>query len=78
MGRIKPLTIKRTAKKLLEEKFDLFANTFEENKRIVSQLVECDKRTRNRLAGYITKLKKKMLSDSLEMKNKSVDIGGEK
>lgn len=58
MGRIKSLAIRRTAKKLLEEKFELFTDNFEENKKIVQQLVDCDKRTRNRLAGYITRLKK--------------------
>ncbi|MCS7134677.1 MAG: 30S ribosomal protein S17e [Candidatus Pacearchaeota archaeon] len=58
MGRIKSLTIKRTAKKLLEENPDIFTENFEKNKKIIQELVECDKRTRNKLAGYITKLKK--------------------
>ncbi|MEM1535908.1 MAG: 30S ribosomal protein S17e [Candidatus Pacearchaeota archaeon] len=58
MGRIKSLVIKKTAKKLFEEHADLFTDKFEENKQIIQKLVECDKKTRNKIAGYITKLKK--------------------
>lgn len=58
MGRIKSAAMKKTAKKLLEERGELFTKKFENNKLRVQELVECDKKTRNKIAGYITKLKK--------------------
>ncbi|MEM4703067.1 MAG: 30S ribosomal protein S17e [Candidatus Pacearchaeota archaeon] len=59
MGRVKSTAIKKTAKKLFEEHNELFTEKFEENKLRVQELVECDKKTRNKIAGYITRLKNK-------------------
>ena len=59
MGRVKSLSIKRTTRKLLEEHPDLFTDDFEKNKEILNKIIETNKRTRNSIAGYITRLIKK-------------------
>jgi len=59
MGRIKSTAVKRTAQKLFEENPKMFTEDFEKNKQIVQESTECDKKTRNKIAGYITRLKKK-------------------
>jgi len=58
MGRIKSLAIKRTTRKLLAEHPELFLKSFEENKSVVSKIVQADKSVQNKIAGYITKLKR--------------------
>jgi len=60
MGRIKSLQIKRTAKKLLAK--NKFSSEFEENKKLLSQYIETSKKTKNSIAGYITRLVKKSKS----------------
>ncbi len=57
MGRISSGIIKRTAKKLVEEGKE-FTNKFDNNKNILKHFELPDKRTRNKIAGYITRLKK--------------------
>lgn len=59
MGRVKSLAIKRTTRKLLEEYPNVFTDDFEKNKQLLSKVLETDKRTRNSIAGYITRLIKK-------------------
>lgn len=59
MGRIKSLPIKRTTKELLEKYPSLFSDDFEKNKKVVAKVVEADKKTRNSIAGYSTRLVKK-------------------
>ncbi len=55
MGRVRPGHIKRAAEKLLEEYPDLFSEDFDENKKIINELVETDsKKVKNRIAGYIS------------------------
>tara|TARA_Y100000310_G_scaffold339680_1_gene433105 strand:- start:37 stop:234 length:198 start_codon:yes stop_codon:yes gene_type:complete len=63
MGRIKSTLIKRTAEKLMEEQS--FTSNFEENKKILADTMP-SKRTRNILAGYITRLQKAKLSVSVQ------------
>ncbi|MCE4609369.1 MAG: 30S ribosomal protein S17e [Desulfurococcales archaeon] len=59
MGKVRPTVVKRTARKLLTKYPDIFTDSFEENKKIVDQLIEYQsKRVRNRIAGYITHLVK--------------------
>ncbi|MDP2947386.1 MAG: 30S ribosomal protein S17e [Nanoarchaeota archaeon] len=58
MGRIKSKLIKRTGKQLVEKMPDSFGKTFEENKRALGNTIIDSKRIRNRVAGYITRLKK--------------------
>lgn len=57
MGRIKSGLIKRTARILIKEN-PSFTGNFEENKKVISQYEMPDKGTRNKVAGYITRLKK--------------------
>lgn len=61
MGRIKTLLVKRTARKLLEKFPKKFKDNFEENKKILDNIpdLEMDKKIRNSVAGYITRLVKK-------------------
>ena len=57
MGKVRPAFIKRTARELLELYRDRFKPDFEHNKRVVQELTNIkSKRTRNRIAGYITRL----------------------
>ena len=56
MGRIKSSLIKRTAKNLLKEK-NVFTNKFDENKSPLGHAMP-SKSLRNKIAGYITRLKK--------------------
>lgn len=57
MGRIKSKAIKRAAKTLLEQEKE-FTKDFNKNKELLSSYELPDKGTRNKIAGYITKLKK--------------------
>lgn len=67
MGRVKSQEIKRTTKKLLEKYQELFAKDFEKNKAIIAKILpDINKRTRNRIAGYITRLKKKTIKEKSE------------
>ena len=59
MGRVKYLAIKKITRKLLEENPGLFTTDFEKNKEILNPMIETDKKNRNSIAGYITKLVKK-------------------
>jgi len=57
VGKVRPAFIKRTARELLELYRDRFKPDFEHNKRVVQELTNIkSKRTRNRIAGYITRL----------------------
>ncbi len=59
MGRIKTKLVKRTGKKLFHAYPDKFKSNFEENKRILPELVELNsKKLRNVIAGYLTRLVK--------------------
>lgn len=58
MGRIKSAITKRTAKQLKSENPELFSNNFEKNKKVLVDAIT-NKRSRNIVAGYITKLMKK-------------------
>lgn len=53
MGRIKSTLIKRAAKQLLSE--NLFNEDFEHNKKVLGNSLP-DKTTRNKVAGYISRL----------------------
>lgn len=58
MGRVKSLLIKKTAKKLIEEKSSFFSDSFEKNKRVLDKLIP-NKKMKNSIAGYIARLMKK-------------------
>ena len=56
MGRVKSALIKRTARSLLKEE-NLFNENFEKNKKLLADTMP-SKRLRNKIAGYISRLKK--------------------
>ena len=59
MGRIKLQLTKRTGKKLMVEHREDFKKNFEENKKKVNEFLNVsNKKIRNTIAGYITKLMK--------------------
>jgi small subunit ribosomal protein S17e len=60
MGRIKTIPIKSLGDRLLEDHLDKFSTDFEKNKKALGTLKNIEsKKTRNILAGYITKEMKK-------------------
>ncbi len=58
MGRIKSAIMKRTGKQLKAENPESFSNDFERNKEALRSAI-ANKRSRNIIAGYITRLMKK-------------------
>jgi small subunit ribosomal protein S17e len=59
MGRIRTRIIKSTAKQLVEAHGDKFSVEFERNKKVLKEMnIGEDKLMRNKLAGYIVKVKK--------------------
>ncbi len=55
MGRVKPTYIKRTGNYILENHADLVTTSFEENKKVLTEVFKISKNYRNRLAGYVTR-----------------------
>ncbi len=63
MGNIRPTYIKRVAVDLIKKYDDKFTSDFQHNKKMVAELTDVDSITlRNRIAGYITRHKKKDVS----------------
>ncbi|MFC1768522.1 30S ribosomal protein S17e [Nanoarchaeota archaeon] len=59
MGRIKTQLIKRTSNELFEKHGDQFKDDFKTNSKIVPKYAEIkSKKTRNTIAGYLTRLVK--------------------
>ena len=56
MGRIKSKLVKRTARQLIQKGDESFGKTFEENKKILGNTLP-GKKTRNKIAGYIARIK---------------------
>lgn len=56
MGRIKSALIKRTARSMIKEE-NKFQEDFDTNKSLISNSMP-SKRLRNRIAGYVTRLKR--------------------
>ncbi len=58
MGKVRTDTVKRASRELLRRFPDRFAGNWESDKQAVSELVSTQsKRLRNRIAGYVTRLK---------------------
>jgi len=58
MGTVRERTIKRIAYKLIKEYPELWTADFEHNKMLVAKVVDVkSKEYRNRIAGYLTRLK---------------------
>ncbi|VVB76043.1 30S ribosomal protein S17e [Candidatus Tiddalikarchaeum anstoanum] len=63
MGRIRNKFIKRNTRAILDIHSDKFTNDFKKNKNaMVSAAKTVSKKIRNRIAGYITFIKKKGIS----------------
>jgi len=59
VGKVRIDIVKKTAKNLLERHPDKFTKDFEENKKVVTQLLDSStKWMRNRITGYVTTLKR--------------------
>jgi len=58
LGRVRTEMIKKIARELLESNSQRFSTDYEENKKAVDELVNAKtKRVRNKIAGYVTRLK---------------------
>lgn len=58
MGKVRTETVKRVSRELLRRFPERFTGDFEADKEAVNQLVSTQsKRLRNRIAGYVTRLK---------------------
>ena len=61
MGKVRSVIIKRTARELLEKYEKHFTLDFEHNKKMVAKLIDSpSKKLRNKIAGYITHLKRQI------------------
>lgn len=70
MGRIKSTMVKKAAKQLLQQE-NAFNESFEKNKKVLSNLMP-SKPIRNKVAGYISRLiKMKKAEKALEAKKLS-------
>ncbi len=60
MGRIKPRPLKSITEKTNEADSEMYTESFEKNKKIVSQRLDVkSKKLRNVIAGYAARLKKR-------------------
>lgn len=58
MGKVRTETVKRAARELIEKFPDKFTNEYEANKLGVNAVLRApSKKLRNRIAGYVTRLK---------------------
>jgi len=59
LGKVRASVIKKTAEELMQQHRDQITTDFEANKQLVAQYVDTrTKRMRNRIAGYLTGLKR--------------------
>lgn len=66
MGTIKPTYIKRVVHQLLKEHPELFDADFEHNKLIVNQVTDVKSiGIRNKIAGFVTRARKRQLAHPL-------------
>ena len=65
MGRIKSALVKRTAKNLLKEE-NQFSEDFDNNKKLLSNNMP-SKTLRNKIAGYISRLKKQQRQEAAKL-----------
>jgi len=67
MGRIKSTLVKRTSRQLIARSPESFDKTFEANKKALGSILP-SKKTRNKIAGYIARIKKntKTIIDTTE------------
>lgn len=62
MGRIKTKLVKRMTHEIVDRYGDQVTTVFEENKKVVAQRLDTQsKKLSNMIAGYVTRLKKKLV-----------------
>ncbi len=62
MGKKRAVSVRRIGETLIKLHPNLFTSDFEENKRLVSEMVQFPSRaTRNKVAGYITNINSETL-----------------
>ena len=69
MGRIKSKLVKRTARRLLEVTPESFDTTFNGSKKALGQILP-SKKVRNKIAGYIARIKKRTQNKLIDSVNK--------
>jgi small subunit ribosomal protein S17e len=58
LGKVRTETVKRAARELIERFPEKFTNEYETNKAAVNEVLKApSKKLRNRIAGYVTRLK---------------------
>lgn len=58
MGKVRIAAVKKVARELVERYPDKFTTDYESNKKVLADLVDAKtKRLRNRVVGYVTRLK---------------------
>jgi ribosomal protein S17E len=70
MGRVKSALIKRTARSLLKEE-NKFEEGFNKNKNLLGRCMP-SKRLRNKIAGYITRLKRNASKKKREQQTSNI------
>lgn len=61
MGRVRTKTVKKAARQIIEKYYPILTTDFDTNKRICDKVAEiATKRMRNKIAGYITHLMKRI------------------
>eukprot|EP01083_Nonionella_stella_P087374 243073_1 len=61
MGKIRTKTVKKAAKQIVEKYYDRLCLDFQVNKRVCDDVAEIpSKRMRNQIAGYVTRLMKRV------------------
>jgi small subunit ribosomal protein S17e len=62
MGKKRAISVRRIAEKLYEKYPDKFVDDFEENKKLISEIIDIPTKTlRNEVAGYIQSIKMKKM-----------------
>ena len=72
MGRIKSKLVKRTSRQLIQKTDESFQKTFEENKKVLGKTLP-SKKIRNKIAGYIARIKKNRKTIIDDTKHDEVD-----
>ena len=58
MGKVRIAAVKKVARELVQRYPDKFTTNYEANKKVIADLVDAKtKRLRNRVVGYVTRLK---------------------
>ena len=61
LGKIRPTYVKRIAEELVKKFPDKFTDDFDHNKKVVDEVADVTTvRVRNRIAGYVTRYRKKI------------------